>query len=180
MHPPLIAAVLALVVSRRLSPEQQITEVVLRTYFAQTQGGTGIAFPEQRRPIRLADRTIVPSADQLEVRVFSPENRQAELDYRPVRKRLEADLLSRSRRLTRVHASMPNFALRRTRRSSCGPEPSAEQSDSVAVSRPGLSWGSQDEALLYVEYNGGARAYYLRRFHDHWIVKWHVELWACG
>lgn len=179
MHAPLIAAVLAIVVARDVSPEQQITAVVLRTYFAQTQRGTGIAFPEQRRPARLADRTILPSADQLDVRVFSPDNKQAEIEYRAVRKRLEADLLSRSRSLTRVRASVPNVALRGTRRSRCGPELSREQSDSVAVSRPGLSRG-RDEALLYLEYNGGARAYYLRRIDDHWIVKWHVELWACG
>ncbi len=179
MNASLFAAVLSLLVAQSSAPERTITEAVLRTYFAETQGGTGIAFPEQRRPVRLADRTIVPSAEQLKVHVFSPENKQAETAYRVARANLAGDLVSRSIRTVALDVSVPHFALERTRRYSCGPRTSVKYSDAVAVSRPGLS-RAQDEAVLYLEYSGGARAYYLRRINGQWAVIWHVELWACG
>ena len=160
--------------------EPEITAAVLRKYLEQTQGGTAIAFPEERRPVRLANRTIIPSAAQLKVSMFSRENDEVAAEYELLRGTLTADLVSRSRRAVVLKVNVPNFRLARTRRGSCGPHASeTKYSDAVAVSRPGVSRGA-DAALVYLEYDGGGCAYYVKRVRGKWTVLWRVELWACG
>lgn len=174
----LAVAVLSTVTA--LAQERDVTEAVLRKYFEQTQSGA-IAFPEQRRPLRFADKTIVPSRQLLEVNVFSRENDEAAEKYEALRRTLLPDLIARSKRPRRVRTNVPHYRAVPTRRGSCGPETVSDKKycGAVAASRPGFS-RSRDEALLYVEYNGGACAYFVRRTDGRWTVVWRVDLWACG
>jgi hypothetical protein len=162
------------------SVDEQITAAALRTYFEQSQGGTAIAFPEQRRPILLANRTITPSRAQRRVSMFSRENDAMAAKFNRLRSTLLADLVVHSRHTAALKVDLPHFKLMPARRGKCGPHASRERySDAVAVSRPGLS-PDGNEALLYVEYDGGGCAYDLKRTNGTWTVAWRVELWACG
>ena len=160
--------------------ERAVMTAALELYFNLMHGGTGVAFPESRRPVLLHHETISPSAEQLRVRVASPANRDAARAYA----RLATDdlierLLRRSSRPRKVQFAPDFFALSEARRGACGPEyDDARFTDAVAVSR--AVFHDRKGALIYLEYPGGARAYHAVLTNGAWKIDWHVELWACG
>jgi hypothetical protein len=92
--------------------------------------------------------------------------------------RLVDRLQKRSVESRPVHAP-PGYALGTARLTRCGPEFNDDDFvDSVAVSR--VAFDGRDSALVYVEFAGGAYAYYAQRSGARWVIDWHVELWACG
>ena len=160
--------------------EPAVTAAALTSYFNLIHGGTGIAFPEKRRPVLLHRETIAPARTQLRVRVSSPANRAATLQYSaPHVQRLVARLQKLSAQSRKLRAAPRGYLLAEARRTRCGPHyDGAEFVDAVAVSR--AAFQGPDTALIYVEYAGGARAYHAIRRGAVWEIDWHVELWACG
>lgn len=181
MHALAITTVLAFLAGTpSLAQERDVTDVVLRKYFEQTQAGA-IAFPEQRRPLRLADRTIIPSTVNLKVSSFFRENVEPAKNYEAIRRTLLRDLIARSKRRRRIRTDVPHYRAVPTRRGSCGPEIVSDKRycGAVALSRPGFS-RTHDEAIVYLEYDGGGCAYFLKRSKGGWVVVWAVALWGCG
>lgn len=160
--------------------EQAMTTAVLESYFNLVHGGTGVAFPESRRPVLLHRTTISPSPEQLLVRVASQANRDAARAYANLAaKGLIGRLRNRSSRPRRVRFAPAGFALAKAERRACGPEYDvARFTDAVAVSR--AVFEGRESALIYLEYYGGARAYHAILTAGAWKVDWYVELWACG
>ncbi len=160
--------------------EQAVTAAALEAYFNQIHGGTGIAFPAERRPVLLHRMTIVPSRTQLTVRVFSPANGEGAQRYAaPETGALVASLRARSARPAAVRIAPPHYSLSSTKVGDCGPEfDERRYVNAAAVSRPGFD--RRDRALVYVAFAGEARAYVLMRTNGQWNVAWFVELWACG
>ena len=156
--------------------EKAVTTAVLEAYFHEVHGGDAIAFREQRRPVLLHRKTIVPTHDKLEVRVYSPANDARQ--YAGARS-LIADLRDRSSHPVTVRKPPESFQIGTAQLHGCGPDADMRKfADAVAISRPGFD--GRDRALLYVESPGAARAYGLQRVGETWRVLWHVELWACG
>lgn len=159
--------------------ERAVTTAALELYFNLMHGGTGVAFPESRRPVLLHHQTIVPSREQLRVQVASPANRDAARAYaRLATDELLAHLLSRSSRPRKIQLAPDFFALSEAKRGACGPEyDEARFTDAVAVSR--VVFHGRKGALIYLEHPGGARAYHANLTNGAWEIDWHVELWAC-
>jgi hypothetical protein len=160
--------------------EAVIHEAVLASYWNEMHGGTGIAFPKERKPAVLHQMTIAPRAELLEVRVASPANRESARRYSELSPEPLVDLVRRSMRATPLRSRSPMFVNGRLHRGRCGFELEHNvNTDAVGLSRPGFST-DRANALVYLEGAGIGRAYYLRRAGGTWQVQWRVELWACG
>ena len=160
--------------------EVAVTAAALQSYYSLVHGGTGVAFPEERRPVLLHHATISPSREQLAARVSSPANRDAVTAYASVAaENVIRGLLNRSSRSRRVQFAPAGFVLGTAKRGECGPEYGEDAfADAVAVSRP--VFPDRRSALIYVEHSGGARAYHAVLADGAWKIDWYVELWACG
>jgi len=179
----LLAVMAVLLVGGPLTPgeETAIRTAVLVAYFNELHGGTGIAFPDNRRPVVVSKKTTAPRAKSLTVRVSSPANSDAAARFEVLKRtRIVDDLLERSRRPVRMARIPLQYVSGSTAQNECGVQfDEKKYADAVAVSRPGFS-KDRSEALIYLEGVGFARAYYLRQAKTGWVVEWHVELWACG
>ena len=160
--------------------EHAVMSAALHSYFNQMHGGTGIAFPEARRPVLLKRETIAPSRTKLRVRVASPANRAAALRYGTSGTEVLVERLRiRSASAMALHSAPREFALGESEVGACGPAyDAAKFADAVALSR--VAFDGRKHALVYVEHAGGARAYHARRGSEGWEIDWYVELWACG
>jgi len=147
--------------------ESAVINAVLGAWFDEVHGANAWS------PALLYYRTIRPESSQTKVRVFSPANEKPSRDYAaPGVRLLIEDLLARSTRIGEIE--MPSHFQPTSIRTMGCEKPLAEV---VTVSHPGID---NDRAIVYLEYTGGARAYYLTRENDRWLVSWYVELWQCG
>ena len=122
--------------------------------------------------IVLHPRTIAPRNDSLKLRVSSPANREAALNYRALPYQMTHDLIRRS--MKSVDLMPPQgYVAKKGERGECG----FAEAGQIGLSRPGYE---ESFALVYLEGHAQARAYYLQKTGDEWRVLWHVELWACG
>ena len=143
--------------------ELSVTEAVLTAYFNQIHG------IGSRDLVALYYTTLKLSPEQLEVRVFSPQNDATKL--RP----FVAALLDANEHPVAIPTAPPQFIRDSTRSTRC--DGKLRLADAVAVSRPAISG---DGAVIYLEYHGGARAYHLVRSAGRWSADWYVDLWQCG
>ena len=176
----IIFAIAAASYAGGLDDETAVTHAALDSYYNLVHGGTAVAFPEERRPVRLHRSTISPSRAQLRVRVSSPANRAAAEQYSGRSLNGVIERLQRQSVRARGLADAPSgYTLAEAQRTACGPQyDPARFVDAVAVSRP--AFDGRNNALLYLEFSGGARAYHARRIAGRWHIDWFVELWACG
>ena len=167
---PVIVILFALAVSHNPAPnENEVLAAALDAYSKQMYGGSG--------RFLLYQQTLRPSSTQLEVRVFSPANDEAAQRYAsPDIRKLRERIRTAPRRTVRV--SEPRNVTRIWKIKECDDFPRHDFVDAVAFSRP--AFDGPDKALVYLQFAGGARAYYLRRLENRWVADWYVELWACG
>ena len=161
--------------------EPAIRETVLAAWFNEFHGGTGVAFPEQRRPILVHESTIAPRKETMTVRVSSPANSGPASKFNALGKSgIIGDLIERSRRRVAIGQPPARYASGTVKFNGCGAQVDYKRyTDSVAISRPGYSPNGA-QALVYLETAGAAYAYLLQRTGSGWAVEWRVELWACG
>ena len=153
--------------------EADVTTAVLDAYFNAMHG------QGSRDRISLYFTNIKPARTQLEVRVFSPANLEPSRQYAsPDVRRHRDDLMARSTQLAELRAAWPPYIPNVLRASDCSAKLDKMYADAVAVSRPGFD--GHNKALIYLEYFGGGRAYYLTRQDVGWKIDWYVELWQCG
>jgi hypothetical protein len=149
--------------------ENQVAVAALDAYVAQMYGSNG--------RFLLYQTTVKPSPVQLEVHVFSPANDDGARRYAvPDIVKLRRDIQSAPRASMMLQS--PRYVTGIWRRKQCREFRRRGFIDALSVSR--AVFDGSNSALIYLEYNGGARAYYLLRREGRWESAWYVELWACG
>ena len=162
--------------------DRVVFDAVLSAIFERNWGGDAIAFPQQRRPVAVADTTVVPRHTGLDL--YSDRSPQKDVDaYRRLRgTRLFTTFRQRGRNRVSLRGYKPpkQFEIMRVRTTDCGPQGDPRTlTSAVALSRPGYSAG-RTRALVYSEQPGGGAVYSLRKEHGRWIVVYDVVLWECG